>query len=875
MKINRIKFWTGPNLYSFRPTIWVELDLEELEDKPSHLLPGFVDRLLHIMPTLKTHTCSLGYPGGLVERLREGTWMGHILEHMALEIQHLAGIPVKRGKTVTSERKGIYFVTFDYKEKESGLHAFHAAYELVEGLLEGKEDLDAAPYVTKTAELYYANKLGPSTEAIFEAAKARKIPVERVGKDSFLRLGTGSRQKYVQATVSSQTSYLAVENSCDKEMTKRLLEDAGLPVPEGTVVRSSRELPRTAESLGFPLVIKPLNGRQGQGVVTNIQSPEQLHSAFTQVGEEGRDYIVERYFAGEDYRFVVVGGELVAASLRIPPRVTGDGKKTIRELIEEENLNPLRGECHEKPMTRIPLDERTECYLAKNGLSLEAVPRKGEEIEVLGNANLSTGGKAIDVTDTVHADYRSMAIRAAGAVGLDIAGIDIISPDVTVPFNPDKAVILEVNAAPGIRMHHYPSEGKSRDVGGAIMDYLFPSREEATIPVVAVTGTNGKTTTSRLVAHLLKKEGRRIGLTNSDGVWVDDQVLDTGDCSGPGSARRILTHPEVDLAVLETARGGMLREGLAFRYCDVGIVTNVSEDHLGLDGVETMDDLRKLKQLVAEVVLPEGTCILNADDEHCLQMAEHTNGRVVYFSLRADNAVVREAVKSGGEAWYLDEGWIVCARNGEAVRFLPAAHIPLTIKGLALHNIANVMAGLAAAHALGKTLAELRNQVITFFPSLKQNRGRFNVLEKDGRILVADYAHNVAGVEAMFTTIKGMEKKRVITVASAAGDRPDKAIVEMGTVIGRESDYFIVKEDHDLRGRPPEEAAALLTQGAHRGGLTGERIKQVLDEKKAFHQAWQMSMPGDILLMLHDSFRNFEDFLKEMNRNPGRLKKVD
>ncbi|MFG6494613.1 cyanophycin synthetase [Fictibacillus sp. UD] len=875
MKINRVNYLTGPNLYSFKPTIWIELDIEEFEEKPSNLLPGFTDKLLQVIPTLHTHTCSRGYAGGFVERLYEGTWIGHILEHIALEIQHLADISVKRGKTITSERTGIYFVTYDYVEPKSGYYAFEAAIEIVTAILEGKE-VSAESYIKYTSDLYHMHKLGPSTEAIYEAARKRKIPVERIGTNSYLRLGTGKKQKSVQATISSQTSYLAVENSCDKDMTKTLVKGAGLPVPSGDVVSNEYELLQSAEKIGYPLVIKPLNGRQGQNIVTNIQNDTDLIAAFRCVYSEGTSYILERYYAGNDYRLFVVNNELVAASLRLPPFVIGDGYKTIGELIDEENLNPVRGEGHEKAMSKIPLDERTVVHLEKSGYSLQSVLKKGESVEVLGNANLSTGGSAIDVTDEVHPDYRKMAIEAAAAVGLDIAGIDILSTDVTVPFVEGEAAILEVNAAPGIRMHLYPSQGKSRDAGGAIVDYLFSSREEAAIPVVAVTGTNGKTTTTRLVSHLLQKENVTVGFTCSDGVWVGDQQLDAGDCSGPRSARKVLSHPSVDVAVLETARGGMLREGLAFRYCNVGIVTNVSEDHLGLNGVETLDALKRLKQTVAEVVLPEGTCVLNADDPRCVDMANHTNGEVIFFSLTMMNPVIQDQLKKGRKVWYLEDDWVVYSENGKAERFLPVSHIPITINGAARHNIANVLGALAAAHSLGRPLSELRSKVITFLSTENQNRGRFNVVNIHDRTIVIDYAHNPAGLKALFETVGHLKSGRVITVGSAAGDRQDHTIQEMGRIFGTHSDIFIIKEDVNLRGRIPGETVHLLYTGVKEANGTTS-VSVYPKEAEAMIQAWECSEPGDTLVFLYDEYTSIQGILQKIRNSKavGVLQKAE
>lgn len=863
MKVNKMKFLSGPNLYSFKPTLWIELDIEELEDQPSNELPGFTDRLLETIPSLQTHTCSRGYPGGFVERLREGTWMGHILEHISLEIQHLAGIPVKRGKTITSEQPGIYYVTFDYREPESGRCAFEAALEIVQEILAGRA-VDAEPYIKKTSELYYANKLGPSTEAIYEAALARKIPAERIGQDSTLRLGTGSKQKSVQATISSQTSYLAVERSCDKEMTKLLLEQAGLPVPEGRVIENTEAMLEAAAELGYPLVLKPLNGRQGQAVLTNLQSAEQLEKAFAFARKEFPDYdayILERFFPGADYRFTVVGGTLAAVSLRQPPYVTGDGVSTLRELIELENRNPLRGKGHEKAMTEIPM-EQSECYLGKTGWTLTDIPEDGLRIQVIGNANLSTGGSSEDVTGLVHPSYVELAVRAAGAIGLDIAGVDIISDNIAEPYRAGHGCILEVNAAPGIRMHQYPSQGEPRDVGGAIIDYLFADRSQAAIPLAAVTGTNGKTTTVRLLAHLLQNPDRRVGMTCSDGIWIGGTCVEEGDCSGPRSARKVLARQDVDAAVLETARGGIMREGLAFRWCDVGIVTNVTEDHLGQDGLDTLEDLRKVKRTVPETVLPGGACVLNADDEGCVAMAGYTKGKLVFFSLTADNLIVQEAVRQGDEAWYLDGEWIMYGSEKSVIRFLKASDIPVTIGGFARHNIANVLAALAAGRSMGLSIEEMRGRVMTFLPSPEQSRGRFNRFEAAGRLIIADYGHNPAGLRAVYEAVNAMPRKRLITVASAPGDRTDRAIRELGGVIGEHSDLFIIKEDEDRRGRAVLEAAGLLREGALSAGLPGEQVLLVADELESFGEGWKQTAPGDILLLFYDNYDHVEQAIE-------------
>ncbi|RFU70973.1 cyanophycin synthetase [Peribacillus saganii] len=867
MKINRVRYLKGPNYFSYKPSIWIELDIEELEYQPSDKIPSFTEKLLKIMPTLKKHTCSTGYEGGFVERLYEGTWMGHILEHMAIELQVLAGIQVNRGKTITGSKPGIYYIAYDYKEPKSAYYAFEAAMEIVMSLLTDRKLSTIQPAVDKIAQLYYENKLGPSTEAIYEAALRLKIPAERVGTDSLVRLGIGSRQKFVQATISSQTSILAVENSCCKQATKTILESCGVPVPIGEKVSTLEEIFEAAEELGFPLVLKPSNGRQGEGVITNIKNKEELFNVAHCLDQHVESFIIERHYEGNDYRLTIVDGKMVAASLRVPPFVIGNGEDSIRSLIEEENKNPLRGNDHEKPMSKIPLNHTVTCYLEKLDLTLNSIPDKGQVIQVVGNANLSTGGKALDVTDQVHPTIKNIAITAAKAIGLDIAGIDLICKDISKPYHRDSVAVIEVNAAPGIRMHHYPSEGKKRDVGKAIVEYLFKSREEAAIPVVAITGTNGKTTTTRLVNFFLSEDNVTVGMTNSDGVYINSLPIDQGDCSGPISARKILSNPAVDYAVLETARGGILREGLAFDYCDIGIVTNVAEDHLGTDGIDTFEQLVKLKRLIPEVVHENGYCVLNADDAEVAKMAGYTKGIVIYTSQNEHNIYLRQALQSGKSAWYADQnGWIVFAAGGIRQRFLPARDIPVTINGSAKHNISNLLQALAAAHSLGIPFERLKEKAMAFLPDTTLSKGRFNVREMNGRRIVVDYAHNASGMEAIYDTLLSFNKNRLFTVVAGPGDRKDEEIVNMAKMAAQQSDILIIKEDDDLRGRDPYEVPSIMHQAAiDTGNMRNDSVIIIRDELKAFQFAWEKSQPGDLLLFLYTDFNYVTQFFERFS----------
>ncbi|SFC01776.1 cyanophycin synthetase [Bacillus sp. OV322] len=863
MKINCVKYLKGPNYFTYSPSIFIECDIGELEYRPSDSIPGFTETLLKLLPGLKKHTCSPGYEGGFAERLASGTWMGHILEHMAIEIQVSAGIDVKRGKTLTGNQPGIYYITYSYKEEKSGLFAFEAAVEIIKSILADEKNIPVNGYIEKTADLFYKNKLGPSTEAIYEAALAAKIPVQRVGTESMLRLGTGSRQKFMQATISSQTSNIAVETSCNKQLTKETLQACGIPVPQGEVVSSMSEIFHTADRLGFPLVIKPLNGRQGQGVITNIKNRDELFNVVNCLDKHEDTYILERYFEGNDYRLLVVDDKLAAASMRTAPFIIGNGKDSIRNLIEEENLNPLRGDGHEKPMSKIPLNHSVSCYLEKFDLTLESIPEKGKIIAVAGNANLSTGGRASDVTDQVHPSIAKMAISAARAIGLDIAGIDLICKDISKPVNINKMAIIEINAAPGIRMHLYPSEGKMRDVGKTIVDYLFPDRREAAIPIISVTGTNGKTTTARLVHHFLSKEGIAVGMANSDGVFIGQQCLHQGDCSGPISARQVLNHPMADFAVLETARGGILREGLAFRNCEVGIVTNVAEDHLGSDAIDTFEQLVKLKRLIPEVVHEEGYCILNADDEQVAKMAPYSKGEIIYTSIHEHSRYIQNAIKNGKKAWFLNHDSRVVYHDGnELIMFLDCRDIPITINGSAKHNISNVLQALAAAHSQGISLHELRKKAKSFIPDSVLSKGRFNYQEIRGRKVLVDYAHNTAGLKAIFDTIAVFDKKRVISVIAGPGDRKDEDLKKMAKITADHSDIFIIKEDDDLRGRKPFEVASILKETALECSMEENQTLIVPKELEAFKKAWEISVPGDMLLLFYTDFAYVKEFLQ-------------
>ncbi|MFN8500172.1 MAG: cyanophycin synthetase, partial [Anaerolineae bacterium] len=698
MRILETRVYRGPNPYGYRPLIRLILDLEDLEDYPTDKMPGFIDNLLALMPSLEEHGCSYGRPGGFIERMREGTWPGHVVEHVALELQNLAGTPVTYGKTRTvpwaaipdearesvrqrrlphapagedaeawvRHNPGVYYVIYAYQEEKVGLAAGDLAIGIVRSLvpldLPSAMPADERAAFNPRAEMEDLARLadrlafGPSTGAIIDAARKRGIPYIRLNEHSLVQLGYGIHQKRIQATVTSETRHIAVEIAQDKELTTRLLDDMGIPVPRQIVVTTAEDAVEAAERIGYPVVTKPLDASHGRGVSLNLNSPEEVRGGFRAATEHRDDVIVETFLHGHDYRVLVVKGEVVAVSQRIPGHVVGDGTHTVRELVDIVNSDSRRGVGHEKVLTRIAIDRQAERLMRQAGVTLDTVLPDGQVLYLRSTGNLSTGGTAIDRTDEIHFDNAEIARLAAKVVGLDVAGIDFITPDIARSVREVGGGIVEVNAAPGFRMHVSPSEGKSRDAAGPVIDMLFPPGTPSRIPIAAITGTNGKTTTSRMVAHILKMSGKRVGLTTTDGIYINGERYLRGDMTGPWSARMVLKDPTVEVAVLETARGGILREGLGFDRCDVGAVLNVSGDHLGLRGVETLEDLAEVKRLVVEVVKDDGTSVLNADDPLVAAMVEHAEGKPFYFTMNPRNQIVRDHIAQGGRAVVLEEG---------------------------------------------------------------------------------------------------------------------------------------------------------------------------------------------------------------------------
>jgi cyanophycin synthetase len=878
MKVLETGVYRGPHLYSHRPMIRIQLDLGPLEQCPTDVIPGFNDALLAELPGLERHGCCYGEPGGLVRRLKEGTWLGHVVEHVALELQRLAGSPVTRGKTRgVKGRPGVYNVMYAYADERTGLLAGRLALQIVDRLLpedlKGLEDLDRIvaaqtvptleEAVTRDAALpllsAFARKgaFGPSTQALADAARRRGIPVTRLNDQSLVQLGWGSRQRRLRASVTDRTGLVAAELAGDKAQAKAVLESIGCPVAKGTVVATAEDALAAARRLKAPVVVKPLDGNHGRGVTTGLRTDADILAAFALAAVHSRRVIIEEELPGRDHRILVVDGKVVAVAERKPAHVVGDGRSSIAELVTEVNRDPRRGTGHEKSLTCIRIDDpAAQTVLTGLGYTAESVPAKGEVVTLRTTANLSSGGTAIDRTDEIHPDNAAIARRAALAVGLDVAGIDMLAPDISRSVRETGGGIVEVNAAPGLRMHLEPSEGAPRDVAEPIVRMLYPKGSRARIPVLAVTGTNGKSTVGRMLAHIFASEGLTVGLTNTSGVYIGDERVNAADASGPRSARMVLRDPTVDVAVLECARGGILREGLAFDRCDVGAVLNVQPDHLGLKGIDTLEDLAAVKSVVTESVSRRGVSVLNADDPLTLRMARHAGGRVCWFSMRGGEAApgfLLKHIADGGMACLHDaaSGAIVLHDKGEARTVCIARDIPATLEGQAVFNVQNALAATAMAYAAGVEAGAIAAALSSFHSTYEQNPGRLNVHDGHGFRVIMDYAHNPEGLRALGRMVAAIkpETSRSIAMLSVPGDRRDREILAMGEIGAEYFDHLVFRETPDNRGRPAGEVIRIMTDGALRAGFDIDRIQGVHREDDAVRVCLEMARPGDLVIL--------------------------
>lgn len=817
MKILELKVLKGPNYWSVRRTklIQMKLDLEDLEQLPTNKIPGFRERLQKMFPTMIEHRCSEAVRGGFFMRVDEGTWMGHVIEHIALEIQTLAGMDTGFGRTRTpeGEKEGVYYVVFSYMEEDAGVFAAKSAVQIAEALIAGTEyDLEAD--IQQMRVIREDTRLGPSTGCIVEEAAKRGIPYIRLNKASLVQLGYGVNQKRIRATIASTTSNIAVDIACDKEETKMLLEAAEIPVPRGTVVRTEEGLDAAIEKFGYPLVIKPIDGNHGKGNTTNIINREQALKAFAAAKEFSRSLIVERFITGYDFRCLVINNKFICAALRTPASVVGDGEHNIQWLIDEVNKDPRRGFGHEKVLTQITIDQFTQKMLDDATYTLETIPAKGERVMLKPTANLSTGGTSTDVTDEVHPANIFMFERIAKIIGLDICGIDIMVSDLRKPVAENGGAILEVNAAPGFRMHIDPSEGLPRNVAEPVVDMLFPKGSAGRIPIIAITGTNGKTTTTRLTAHIAKSANKKVGYTTSDGVYIQNQLMMKGDCTGPVSSTFVLKDPTVDFAVLECARGGILKAGLAFQNCEVAVVTNVAADHMGLGGIHTLDAMAKVKQVVPETVFPHGYAVLNADDDLVFKMKNDLRCNIALFSMDENNPRIKEHAKANGLACVYENGYVTIMKGTWKIRVLPAREIPLTYEGKAIHNINNCLPAVLSCYLFRDiTIEDIRTGLQTFIPSESLTPGRLNFFNFKHFTILADFAHNPHGLQLLCDFVSKLDYTAKIGVISGTGDRRDEDIRELGEISARHFDEIIIRCDKNLRGRTADEIIGLLKEG--------------------------------------------------------------
>ena len=863
MKIEKIQVLRGPNIWSItrKKLIQMRLDLEETEHQPTNKIDGFRERIEQLLPSLISHRCSEGCEGGFFKRVEMGTWMGHVIEHIALEIQTLAGMDVGFGRTRETKTPGVYNVVFNYKEEQAGIFAAEAAVRIAECLMSA-EEYDIEKCIHHLKELRESERLGPSTGSIVEEAASRKIPWIRLGKNSLVQLGYGINQQRFQATITGNTSSIAVDIACNKELTKKMLEDAAIPVPSGGLVIDEEGLDLAIKKIGYPIVIKPLDGNHGKGASINVNDYQTAVVGLEYAQIYSKKVIVEKYITGFDFRVLVINHKMVAAARRVPAHVVGDGELNIQALIDKENTDPRRGYGHENVLTEIDVDKDTNELLEKLNYTLETVPQKGEIVYLKSTANLSTGGTSIDVTDMIHPENVQMAERVSRIIGLDVCGIDIMAENLTQPLKESGGAILEVNAAPGFRMHLAPSEGLPRNVAAPVVDMLYPPGKEFRIPIIALTGTNGKTTTTRILAHIVKNNGKRVGFTTSDGIYIQNTLLQKGDTTGPQSAEFILKDPTVEFAILETARGGILRSGLGFGSCDIGVLTNIKEDHLGISDIHNLKDLTKVKRVVLDSVKKDGWCILNADDEYSMRLADDLKSKVALFSLDENNPHIKRFAKEGKITCVYEEGFVTIKKGEWKIRIERVKNIPITIEGKAKFMIANVLAASLAAYVYGFEIPNIALALTTFIPSAQLTPGRLNIFNFKNFKVMIDFAHNPAGYEAIEDFLKSVEANKKIGIISGVGDRRDNDIREIGKIAGRMFDHIIIRNEKHLRGRPEEEINGLIIEGIQEANrdISYECIPKEID---ALKHAMSLAEEGTFITALSDVINNAIELVQE------------
>ncbi|CAH0335981.1 Cyanophycin synthetase [Flavobacterium sp. CECT 9288] len=863
MKIIKIQALRGPNIWSIqrKKLIQMRLDLEEMEQFPTNKIEGFRERIEAMLPSMIEHRCSEGCRGGFFSRVDRGTWMGHVIEHIALEIQTLAGMETGFGRTRETKTPGTYNVVFSYTEENVGLFAAEASVAIAEALIAGKEyDIDAD--LQKMREIRERVRLGPSTGSIVDEAVSRDIPWIRLGTNSLVQLGYGINQMRFQATITCKTSSIAVDIACNKEQTKKMLENASIPVASGSICVDEESLADVIKKIGYPIVLKPLGGNHGKGASINVTNWEDAVSGLAFAQTYGKRVIVEKFITGFDFRVLVIDNKLVAAAKRVPAHVVGNGVDTIQKLIDITNLDPRRGYGHENVLTQIDVDRDTEDLLEKLNYTLETIPNNGETVFLKSTANLSTGGTSVDVTDMMHPENIFLAERISRVIGLDVCGVDIMAENLTQPLKENGGVILEVNAAPGFRMHLAPSEGLPRNVAAPVIDMLYPPGKSCRIPIIAVTGTNGKTTTTRLLAHIVKNNGFKVGFTTSDGIYVQNHMMEKGDTTGPLSAEYILRDPTVEFAVLETARGGILRSGLGFSLCDIGVITNIQEDHLGLSDIHTLNDLARVKATVVRSVKKNGWAVLNGDDEHCIKIANDLQCNVAYFSLNENSEFIKKQCAEGKTVAVYENGFITIKKGEWKIRVEKATLVPLTLGGKAKFMIANVLAATLASYLWGFKTGDISQSLKTFIPSAAQTPGRMNIFEfKKFKVLI-DFAHNASGYKGVADYLESVTASKKIGIIAGVGDRRDEDIRECAHIAARMFDHIIIRQEKFLRGRTEEEIINLILEGIKTSGkdVTYEIIPK---ETEAIKHAINCAEEGSFITALSDVVTNAIEIVQE------------
>ncbi|MCD6019194.1 MAG: cyanophycin synthetase [Bacteroidetes bacterium] len=874
MEILKIRVMRGPNVWSVYRTklIYIKLDLGKYENFPTNKIHGFANALETLMPTLYDHHCSEGKEGGFLQRVQEGTWLGHVIEHIALELQTLAGMDCGFGRTRSTDVAGVYHIVFSYVIENAGIYAAQAACRIAEKLVAG-DQYDIEEDIKELRKIYSREQYGPTSLSLIREAEKRDIPYTRMNNNSMLMLGQGNRQKLVCTSVASTTSNMAVNMASDKEKTKRLLSREYIPVPKGTVIYREKHLREAIDEIGFPLVAKPIDGNHGRGITARIQTYEQALTAFRYAQTVSEDVIIEQYIQGTDFRFLLVNFKLVAVAKRTPAMVTGDGNSTIQQLVDEVNSDPRRGEGHEKNLTKIKIDKGTEEILEERKLSLDSVLPAGEILFLKSTANISSGGTATDVTDLVHPDNVFMAERVARLMNLDICGIDVMAESIETPISENGGTILEVNAGPGFRMHLSPSNGLARNVAAPVIDMLYPNNAPSRIPVVAVTGTNGKTTTTRLVAHLAKHAGHLVGFTTTDGIFIDHHMVYYGDCSGPSSAQTVLRDPAVDFAVLECARGGIMRSGLGFDKCNISIVTNISEDHIGLDGLRTLVDLANVKAVVPQTTVSDGYAILNADDDLVYAMRRDLDCRIALFSMDSNSSRIKRHCSNGGLTAIIDDGYFVICDAGWKTRIMKVEDVPLTFSGKAECMIKNILPAILAAFISKFSTAQIVDALKTFIPSPELTPGRMNLFAFNRFNVMVDYVHNEGGYIELKKYIQSVNASAKIGVISATGDRRDSDIQNIGLYAAQMFDELIVKHDKDGRGRTNDQITEQIMEGIKRA-KKDIPVKVISDETQAIQYAIDHASKDCFIFITADEVKETLETVTRIQKNMDQLVNV-